>query len=66
MVTSSIGITTTGPIKSLVSNTVSGCHSDYQVLYELPLITMTTSGTLPAVAPVQPIILYKGNHTPNM
>lgn len=55
------GITMTGPVNSVVSNT--DCHSDYQVLYELPLVTMTTSGTLPAVAPVQPIILYRGNHT---
>ncbi|XP_065910775.1 patatin-like phospholipase domain-containing protein 4 [Dysidea avara] len=54
------GIMMTGPIKGLVSNTNTGCHSDYQVLYELPLVTMTASGTLPAVAPVQPITLYKG------
>ena len=36
------------------------CHSnDYQILYELPLVAMTTitSGTLPSVAPVR---LYKG------
>jgi len=55
------GITMTGPVDSLVPNT--GHHSDYQVLYELPLVTMTESGALPAVAPVQPIILYRGDLT---
>ena len=41
---------------------VDYCNSiDYQILYELPLVAMTTvtSGTLPSVAPVK-AALYKG------
>ena len=50
---------------SLASTSVmSDDHShsiDYQILYELPLVAMTTvtSGTLPSVAPVR-AALYKG------
>ena len=61
MVTSII----TGIVTKSVPTSLSiedSCHSnDYQILYELPLVAMTTitSGALPSVAPVR-AALYKG------
>ena len=63
IVTCFVGIVTKS-VHTTLSTVVSEepCHSnDYQILYELPLVAMTTitSGTLPSVAPMR-AALYKG------
>lgn len=55
------GIVTKSVDNSLTVMSEGCCHSnEYQILYELPLVAMTTltSGTLPSVAPVK-LALYK-------
>ena len=57
-----VGIVTKLVDNSLTVMSEGCCHSnEYQILYELPLVAMTTltSGTLPSVAPVK-LALYKG------